>query len=272
MRDVIHLSKPATTRVGILGIRGRMGQAILHESEHSNHIRVVAGTTRESFPDLTNVCLSDNPRDVFTESDVVLDFSHPKALSLHLDEARLAQKPFILGTTGFFENETQKIRELSRQIPLLYAPNTSFGVAVLQKAITDISQALGLTYDVEILDIHHRHKKDAPSGTAVLLAEAVQEGRQAAGNIQGRISNNPRGCREEASIGISSMRGGHLKGEHQVHFIGSHERIVVSHEAFGRELFAKGAIKAASWLVAQKPGYYTMLDVFGLTTPCESQN
>jgi len=265
MREAIQKQGP--TKLGILGIRGRMGQAILYEVDHHPEITVVAGTTRETLPAVPQVHLSDNPRDVFEKADVVLDFSHPKALSLHLEEARLAQKPFMAGTTGFFENELQKMRDISQQIPLLYGPNTSFGIAVLHKAITDMSQSLGLSYDVEILDIHHRHKKDAPSGTAVLLAEAVREGRQNVGHFQGRISSNPRGCREEASIGIASMRGGHLKGEHQVHFIGAHERIVLSHEAFGRELFAKGAIKAALWLTQQQPGYYVMTDVFGLTTP-----
>jgi 4-hydroxy-tetrahydrodipicolinate reductase len=158
----------------------------------------------------------------------------------------------------------QKMREVSQTLPLLHAPNTSFGIALLKKAITTMATHLNLAYDVEIVEIHHRHKKDAPSGTAVLLAEAVQEGREASQLNRGQVTTHHRGCREEGNIGISSIRGGHLKGEHQVHFIGPHERIVLSHEAFGRELFAKGAIKAAFWLAQQKPGYYVTTDVFGL--------
>lgn len=257
-------------RIGILGIRGRMGQAILHEAERTPRILVTAGTTRELTPSLGGVFLSDNPRDVFEKADVVLDFSHPKALNFHLEEARLSRKPFMIGTTGLNETEIQKIREIGEELPLLYAPNTSFGIALLQKAVASIAQHLDSHYDVEILDIHHRHKKDAPSGTALLLSTAIQEGRTVSQAPSPSPASpvlsfgNRHGCREEGTIGIASLRGGHLKGEHQVHFIGPHERLVLSHEAFGRELFAHGAIKAAFWLSNHAPGYYVMADVFGL--------
>ena len=249
-------------KVGILGIRGRMGQAIMHESDRVPGLKVVAGTSRVAEPLLSHVFMTEDPREVFERADIVLDFSHHKATSYHLGEARAAGKPVLLGTTGLHEQEMAIVHEAAQHIPLLFAPNTSFGVALLQRVLADISRYMDLSYDVEILDIHHRHKKDSPSGTAVLLGQTVQKGRKEKGLHSPMVAGSRQGCREEGAIGLSAMRGGHLKGEHQVHFIGPHERLVFSHEAFGRELFAQGAIRAAFWLSGQKPGLYAMSDVF----------
>lgn len=251
-------------KLGILGIRGRMGQAILQEAKGFSDLTVVAGTTRTLSPSLPDILLSQEAAFVFEFCDLVIDFSHHELFTSHLKEALSARKPFLVGTTGLAEKDHALFPEAGTQIPLLYTPNTSLGISLLVQHVRDAARLLDPSYDVEIFESHHRHKKDAPSGTALLLGQAIREGREKAGfPSTSSCALDRTGERPEGAIGYSVLRGGGLRGEHQVHFLGLQERITFSHEAFGRDLFATGALQAARWLSKKEKGFYQLQDLWG---------
>jgi 4-hydroxy-tetrahydrodipicolinate reductase len=192
--------------------------------------------------------------------DVLVDFSAPDALAESLQRATSAGIPILVGTTGLDEPANDRIAEVAKQVAVLRAPNTSLGVAVLAQLVERAAQLLGPDWDIEIAETHHRMKADAPSGTAWLLAHAAACGRGT--DINAELGRSGTGLkRERGSIGFASLRGGTVAGEHDVMFLGEKERIVLSHRAENRLIFAHGALAGARFLLGKPPGVYSMRDV-----------
>ena len=196
---------------------------------------------------------------------MLVDFSSPHAIEANLDACVAAGKPIVIGTTGLEERHHFLIDDAARDIPVLQTGNTSLGVTMLAALVQQAARQLGEDWDIEILEMHHRHKVDAPSGTALLLGEAAASGR---GIDLKQHSDRGRdgitGARKAGDIGFASLRGGSVAGDHHVIFASEHERIELVHRAETRAIFARGAVKAATWLTRQKAGRFTMQEVLGL--------
>ncbi len=240
-------------RIGIIGSHGRMGQAIaavLADSEHECSGGVDKG---------------ENPGALADASDALVDFSSPGALKDNLHAAIGAGIPILIGTTGLDETHSAALDSAAGAIPILQTGNTSLGVTLLAYLVREAAVRLGTDWDIEVLEMHHRMKVDAPSGTALLLGKAAAEARGinlSDHSESGRDGHT--GQRAEGAIGFAALRGGTVAGEHSVIFAGEEERITLSHSAQNRNIFARGAIKGASWLIGKPPGRYTMNDVLGL--------
>ena len=241
------------TSIGIYGSAGRMGRAIAAAIDLEG-ARYAGG------------CDSGDDADALARAaDALVDFSVPSALAQHLAAARAAGTPIVVGTTGLNAAAHALIDEAARDIAVLQTGNTSLGVTLLGILVKEAAARLGPDWDIEIAEMHHRHKVDAPSGTAVLLGEAAASGR---GTTLGEVRVDSRagltGARSDGTIGFASLRGGSVIGDHQVIFAGDGERIELCHRGDDRSIFAKGAVRAALWLVGQPPGRYRMGDVLGL--------
>ena len=198
-------------------------------------------------------------------SDIVVDFSNPHALEVNLDACVAAGKPIVIGTTGLEELHHFLIDDAARDIPVLQTGNTSVGVTMLAALVEQAARQLGEDWDIEILEMHHRHKVDAPSGTALLLGEAAAKGRAVdLKDHSDRARDGITGGRKAGNIGFASLRGGSVAGDHMVIFASDNERIELVHRAENRAIFANGAVKAAVWLMRQKAGRYNMQEVLGL--------
>ena len=192
--------------------------------------------------------------------DVIIDFSAPAALAGSLDRAIRAAVPILIGTTGLDDLASRRIEEASRSVPVLRAANTSVGVALLSELVERSARVLGADWDVEVLEVHHRNKADAPSGTALVLGEAAADGRGEP--MQAESGRHGIGLkRAPGAIGFSAVRGGSVAGDHDVMFLGPEERLVLSHRAESRMIFARGALAAARFLIGKPPGLYSMRDV-----------
>jgi 4-hydroxy-tetrahydrodipicolinate reductase len=240
-------------KVGIIGSKGRMGQAL------------VTAIAEAGLVHAGGVDQGDDVAALASASDVLVDFSSPQALEANLAAANAAGKPIIIGTTGLEERHHWLIDDAAQDIAVLQTGNTSLGVTMLAALVKEAASRLGKDWDVEIIEMHHRMKVDAPSGTALLLGEAAAQGRHvdlAASSERGR--DGITGARMEGAIGFASLRGGTVAGDHSVIFAGNEESITLSHRAENRMIFARGAVKAALWLSTQKPGRYSMPQVLGL--------
>ena len=240
-------------KIGIIGSAGRMGQALVDAIQADGHEHA-GGVDKDG--DLAALIAA---------SDIVVDFSSPHALEANLDACVAAGKPIVIGTTGLEERHHFLIDDAARDIPVLQTGNTSVGVTMLAALVEQAARQLGEDWDIEILEMHHRHKVDAPSGTALMLGQAAADGRGVsldAARVSGR--DGITGARERGSIGFSAIRGGDIVGEHDVLFAGEGERIILRHVATDRTIFARGALRAALWGQGQKPGRYDMMDVLGL--------
>ena len=232
----------------IWGISGTMGKNIETLAEEEDFWTEIQGV--DSKTDVT---------ELNEDVDVIIDFSHPSSLDKLLDFALKALAPVVIATTGFSENQQQDIDRASKKIPVLQASNTSIGMNLLFSLVKQSAKALGSNVDIEIVESHHRRKKDAPSGSAKSLVDSVESGLQEKRKIvYGREGESPR---ETGEIGVHAIRGGDIKGVHHVHFIDDMEQITLSHEAMDRKVFASGALKAGKFLINQSPGCYTMEDV-----------
>ncbi len=239
--------------IGIIGREGRMGQAIAAAIEASEHS--LAG----------GVDKGDDVAGLADRSDVLIDFSAPAALEGNLHAAVGAGIPILIGTTGLEAQNHTAIENAARAVPVLQTGNTSLGVTMLAKLVREAAGALGPQWDIEIVEMHHRRKVDAPSGTALLLGEAAAEGRGIELSKQSeRGRDGHTGERGDGAIGFASLRGGTVAGEHSVILAGENERIVLSHVAEDRALFARGALTGATWLMGRDPGRYSMEHVLGL--------
>ena len=199
------------------------------------------------------------------EADALIDFSAPQALETNLAAARDAGVPIVVGTTGLADAHHRLIDDAAREIPVLQTGNTSLGVTLLAHLVREAAARLGTDWDIEIVEMHHRRKVDAPSGTALLLGEAAAEGRGidlADNRESGRDGQT--GARAQGAIGFAALRGGTVAGEHSVIFAGEQERVTLAHNAEDRTIFARGAVRAAEWLIGREPGRYGMADVLDL--------
>ena len=240
-------------RILLVGAKGRMGQAIAAAAETAGAVIVAALDQGDDLANEIDAC------------DVVVDFSHPSATNEICRTALGAGKPLVMGTTGQSNEERALLEKASKSLPIVFSPNFSVGVNALFWLTRKTAEMLGQDFDLEIMEVHHRLKKDAPSGTARKLAEVLCEVRKLdyAKNVahgrQGLI-----GERSAAEIGVHSIRGGDAVGDHTVSFIGRGERLELTHRASSRETFAAGALRAARWIVRRQAGLYSMEDVLGL--------
>jgi len=264
------------TRIAILGAGGRMGRALLRcvlaaddldvaaaiEEPHADAVGRDAGELAGAG---TLGVLVSTDRQEIVNADVVIDFTFHTAAPHNAALAANHGKPLVVGTTALSGGEEAALREAAQVVPVVYAPNMSRGVNLLYALVRQAAAALGLEYDVEIVETHHRLKQDAPSGTAMALAREVAAARDqdpAAVIRHGREGQT--GERPRGDIGMHAVRGGAVVGEHTVAFISDHERVELSHRAASRDMFALGALEAARWLEGRPPGLYTMADVLGL--------
>lgn len=239
--------------IGIYGSAGRMGRAIADIAGDMGG-RIAGG-----------VDAGDDPLPLAQAADVLVDFSTPSAVESHLHAARTAGTPIVIGTTGLTVAHSALIDAAAADIAVLQTGNTSLGVTLLGMLVREAAARLGPEWDVEIVEMHHRNKVDAPSGTALLLGEAAANGR---GTTLGEVRVDGRagltGARSEGTIGMASLRGGSVIGDHSVIFANDGERIELNHRGDDRTIFARGAVRAALWLASQPPGRYRMGDVLGL--------
>jgi len=241
------------TAIGIIGSAGRMGQALKEAIGDADHDH--AG----------GVDQGDDVAALVQESDVLVDFSAPAALEATLDTCIANSTPIIIGTTGLEERHHFLIDNAADHIAVLQTGNTSLGVNMLSHLVQEAASKLGEDWDIEIVEMHHRHKVDAPSGTALLLGEAAAKGRGidlAQNSESGR--DGITGARAAGAIGFAALRGGSVAGDHNVILATDQERIEISHRAENRAIFARGAVKAATWILGQSKGRYDMKDVLGL--------
>ncbi|HEY4498902.1 MAG TPA: 4-hydroxy-tetrahydrodipicolinate reductase [Candidatus Paceibacterota bacterium] len=241
--------------IGIIG-KKRMGTALVAAVKNHPDLTIVGQIGREG-----------NLLDFLTKTDVVIDFSSPDTSLLFVMTCDTYNRPLVLGTTGQSEEVLGTIDKLSLKIPVIMATNFSVGANLLFWLAQKSAEILGPNYDPEIVEVHHRLKKDAPSGTAKTLAGALGTIRQSQLDAPAMFRRGREGItgeRNPREIGIHSVRGGSVVGDHTVMFLGGTEAVKLSHEAFSREVFADGALRAARWVVKQKPGLYDMQDVLGL--------
>ena len=240
-------------RIGIIGSAGRMGAALVEAIAMAGEVHAGGIDQGGDLAALAAV------------SDVLVDFSSPAALEANLDGASAAGVPIVIGTTGLEERHHWLCDAAADKIAVLQTGNTSLGITLLAHLVREAAERLGEDWDIEVTETHHRMKVDAPSGTALLLGEAAAEGRgiELAGH-SARGRDGITGARQPGDIGFASLRGGSVAGDHSVLFLGDHERLVLSHLAEDRSIFAKGAVRAAQWLVGQAPGRYTMGQVLAL--------
>lgn len=263
------------TRIGVLGAAGRMGRRLIANTVEAGHA-LGAAVERSGSPELgqdAGTLAGIGPLDVALASDLAaaakacdafIDFTAPAAIAANARAARDAGIALVVGTTGLDGAPMEALREAATKIPVVQAANFSIGVNVLLQVVKDLAARMD-NYDLEIVELHHRKKVDAPSGTALRLAEAAAEGRRvklADVEVTGRKGQV--GARTDAEIGVLAVRGGDIVGDHTVYFLGPGERIEVTHRAHSRDTFAAGAVRAAAWAVGQKPGLYDMRDVLGL--------
>ncbi|WP_421852049.1 4-hydroxy-tetrahydrodipicolinate reductase [Novosphingobium sp.] len=240
-------------RIGIIGSAGRMGQALVEAIIAAGHEH--AG----------GIDQGGDPVALAQASDVLVDFSAPAALEFNLDAAIHAGIPIVVGTTGLAERHHWLVDAAAVSVPVLQTGNTSLGVTLLAHLVREAASRLGEDWDIEIVETHHRMKVDAPSGTALLLGEAAAAGRGvrlAEERVAGR--DGVTGARKAGTIGFAALRGGSVAGDHTVHFLADNERLSFSHLAENRAIFARGAVRAALWLLGREPGRYTMPEVLGL--------
>ncbi len=252
----------------VLGAKGRMGSTIMEIIEQDNELKLVGVVEREELLSHFNNLdcdVSSNLEDIakkYKGNAVLVDFTYPEVTMKANEVCERYEIKEVIGTTGLSSNDLNILREKAKKIPIFWAPNMSIGINVLLKLLPDLVRLLGDEYDVEISEIHHRHKKDAPSGTALKLAEVLAKSK-------GWDTKNIRLCREgfigerpDAEIGVQTLRGGDVVGEHTIYFLGPGERIDVTHRAYSRETFAKGAIRAVKWINDKPAGsLYTMSDL-----------
>ena len=261
------------TKILVIGIAGRMGKTIAGCIEGTQGVEQGGGTEQAGSPNLgkdvgevagtgkKGIAVSDDLGTALENCDVVIDFTTPESSLQTLNVSAGKGKPVVVGTTGFSPDQRKEIEQIGKKIPCVVAPNMSIGVNVLFKLVAEAARVLGDTYDVEIVEAHHRFKKDAPSGTAVRISEIVAEtlGR----NLEEVGVYGRKGIAERAQkeIGIHTLRAGDIIGEHRVLFGGMGENFEVFHRAQSRETFARGSIRAVQWILVQPNGVYDMQDV-----------
>ncbi len=264
-------------RIGVAGCAGRMGRMLMQTILETTGASLVGGIERPGHfavgGDLgalaglapTGIHVGDDPSPLFAAADVVIDFSSPAAVFENARNAEEQRTALVVGTTGLGADHRDALAEAARRAPVVVAANMSVGVNVLLGLTRRVAAILGPDYDIEIVEMHHRHKVDAPSGTALALGQAATEGRGIAlDEAAVRVRDGHTGERLKGTIGFATLRGGDVVGEHTVIFAGDGERLEFTHRASSRAVFAKGAVRAALWCAGRPPGLYSMRDVLEL--------
>lgn len=255
--------------VGVFGASGRMGQAVIAALTDDNDAKLSAAIVRKNSSSYGQSATENEPVHFISaeelqpeQIDVLVDFSLPDALVENLKLAEQHQLPIVVCTTGLSNEQKQRLAQAAKSIPVLYASNTSIGIALLEQLVALSSAALPGA-DIEIFEAHHRHKKDGPSGTALSLGEAAANGRQQSWEqVNDGIRGN--GPRSDAGIGFSVMRAADIVGEHQVTLALAGERVEIGHRVSDRKIFADGALRAAKWLTDKPPSLYSLQDTLNL--------
>ena len=273
------MAKASQIKVAIAGASGRMGQELIRSFGRHPLLKLVGAWDREGSGVVgrdagelaglgTNgVVVVSDPGTAMEPADVAIDFTVPSATMANLGFAKKTKTAMVIGTTGLSKQEHSKVKAFSKVRPVVLASNFSIGVTVMAQAARLIAAATGDNYDVEIVDVHHHHKKDAPSGTAVTLLDAIAEAR---GKDPSRVAvygrHGLKGSRPRGEIGVHALRAGDVVGDHTIFFAGDFERLELVHRSHSRGNFANGALTAATWLVGQRkrPGLYGMGQVLGL--------
>ncbi|MEM7295105.1 MAG: 4-hydroxy-tetrahydrodipicolinate reductase [Pseudomonadota bacterium] len=263
--------------VVITGAAGRMGQMLIEALKGHERLRLVACLEREGHAwigqdigvAMGGVALgakvTDDPLEAFAPARVVIDFTAPEATLEYAAIAAQARAVHVIGTTGMTPDQIAALEPAARHATIIRAGNMSLGVNLLVTLAQKVAAALDEDFDVEVIEAHHRHKVDAPSGTALMLGEAAARGRGVAlEDVSDRGRDGITGARRPGDIGFSVIRGGDIVGSHDVLFAGPGEQVILSHRATDRGIFARGALKAALWGLNKNPGHYSMLDVLGL--------
>jgi 4-hydroxy-tetrahydrodipicolinate reductase len=264
-------------RLVVIGAAGRMGQMLVKAIEATEGMTLIAALERPGSPAIgrdagevagigrNGVEISDDPLAALLKADGVIDFSTPATTVEIAALAAQARIVHVIGTTGMGEAELAKLEAAARHAVIIRSGNMSLGVNLLAAMVAKVAKVLGAEWDIEILEMHHRLKVDAPSGTALLLGEAAAGGRDIAlAEHSVRVRDGHTGARKTGDIGFATLRGGTVVGDHSVIFAGPGERIELSHKAEDRGIFARGAVQAALWGRERKPGLYSMADVLGI--------
>lgn len=253
-------------KIGIAGCRGRVGNLLIQEllSGNIEGVELAGGIDLESDP-TSPYLITNNPDEIFKIADAVIDFSSPDATRKHAWMAAKHKKVLVVGTTGLTTEHEDDLREAAQETAIVYAANMSFGVNILLALIEQAAAKLQDDWDIEIFEAHHKHKVDAPSGTALAMGKAAAKGRDVdLDKVADYTRHGYTGARTDGNIGFSVARGGDVVGKHTAYFFGQGEQIELTHVATNRSLYAKGAIKAAQWATKQKPGLYSMCDILNI--------
>jgi 4-hydroxy-tetrahydrodipicolinate reductase len=265
-------------KIAVAGAAGRMGSRITALSKEYEGLKLTGAFEKKGHKDIgkdigelvgigtTGIKLADGIEQVIDEADVVIDFTHADATLENIKAVSQKGKAIVIGTTGLSKDSIAEIKSYAEKIPCVLASNMSLGVNLLLKVLKDVARVLGDEYDIEIVEAHHRLKKDAPSGTALRMAEVIAEALERnLDEVAVYARKGMIGERTKKEIGIQTIRAGDIVGEHTVIFGGLGERIEITHKASSRDTFARGALKAALWLHGKPAGLYDMQDVLGLS-------
>jgi len=267
----------AESRIGVIGCAGRVGRMLLADIVATEGCALAGGVARPGSAALgrdigelagtgpIGIAVGDSAELLLRDSDVGIEFTTPAATAEHAQLAARLGKPVVIGTTGLEGDEERALRDAATRVPIVWAANTSLGINLLLGLVEQVAQRLGPDWDIEILEMHHRGKVDAPSGTALALGRAAATARGARfDEVAQRGRDGITGARRPGAIGFAALRGGDNIGEHHVIFAGIGERLELTHRATDRGIYSKGAVRAALWLVGRPPGLYGMKEVLGL--------
>jgi 4-hydroxy-tetrahydrodipicolinate reductase len=267
----------AKTKIGVVGCGGRMGRMLVAEIAATEGCTVAGGSEapnsgyiNQDIGELAGlgrigIPIGEAVDKLIRVSDVVLEFTSPAATAEHAALAAELGKAMVVGTTGLSPEQGDVVRQAARDIPIVWAPNMSLGINVLLSVVEEVARRLGADWDIEIMEMHHRSKVDAPSGTALALGQAAAAGREVVlEQVEQRARDGITGPRRSGDIGFSALRGGDVTGDHHVIFAGAGERLELIHRATTRAIYAKGAVRAARWVVGRPPGLYGLKEVLGL--------
>ena len=249
--------------LAITGCLGRMGQQLIKSSKSNNNFKIVALTESKTInKKISGIKLDINTNEAFKKADVIIDFTIPKCTLEILKIASKLKKRIVIGTTGFTQNEERTIKKYAKKIPILKAGNMSLGVNLLMYLTEIVSGSLGDNYLSKVLEVHHKHKKDHPSGTALMLGKGIANGKNKnLYNLIGKKFLNKKSFPFGKKINFNSIRKGEVIGEHEISFSSGKEIIKLNHEAFDRALYSDGALSAAKWLSNKRAGLYSMRDL-----------
>lgn len=260
-------------KLAVVGAAGRMGKRIISLASEDKDFDIVGAVEKKGHPDIDNDAgliagtrsINVKITDSFAVADVLVDFSQPEAADKSIQYCAKNSIALVLGTTGLNNQQREKIKAASEKVPVIYGTNMSVGMNVLYNLVGKVAAMLGEDYDTEIVESHHRFKKDAPSGSALTLAENICKATSRV--FPGSLTHGRSGkeaMRQEGTIGVHAIRAGDITGIHSVIFSTLGETVTLSHTAHSRDTFARGALRAAKWLVGKKPGLYSMADVLGI--------